>query len=248
VIPAVVEALADRLTRVLGERLVGVYLGGSFTAGDFVAASSDYDLLVVTEAELGEGDLPKLQEMHERLMREYEEADKLEGDYAPRQLLVPSGTSQPVPGFEGGRFNGNVEEIMLSADNIANMRASGIAVYGPAATTVLPEVTADDVRAAVLEMLEEGPAECDNEQQAANEVLNLVRSLCALDSGRPATKTEGVEWGLAHVDAKWHEVIRRADAIRRGHTIDEHATTLRAALPQLAAALRSRWTSRPGPR
>ena len=46
VIPSVVVALAEGLARVLGPRLVGVYLGGSISMGDFAPATSDYDVLV----------------------------------------------------------------------------------------------------------------------------------------------------------------------------------------------------------
>src|SRR5438105_3731185 len=102
-VPAVVAALSDELVRALGERVVGVYLGGSYAMGDFVGASSDYDVLVVTEGVLTRQEFEKLERLHERLLEDFgTEAQRLEVGYAPRALLVPTGTTQPVPGFEYG--------------------------------------------------------------------------------------------------------------------------------------------------
>lgn len=206
--------------------------------GDFVSASSDFDVLVVTEGVLSPDDLSAIEGLHRRLVAEYPDAQRLEGDYAPRHLLVPAGTSAPVPGFGRGQFQSDVREIMLSADNMANMRESVVAVYGPAAETVLPAVTPEDVRAAVLEMLREGPGHCATEQDAAAEILNLVRSLRALETGRPTTKSQGVAWALTHLDEHWHELVRGAEAIRRGEPVAAGDTRLRTALPALEYALR----------
>jgi Domain of unknown function (DUF4111) len=237
-VPAVVEALASELAGCLRGRLVGVYLGGSITMRDFVPATSDYDVLVVIDGVLSPEDLSVLDALHRRLLAEYPDAPRLEGEYAPRHLLVPEGTTAPVPGFYGGQFKPDIVEIMLSADNLANMRESGVAVYGPTADTVLPPVTPDDVRAAALNMLREGPGECATEQAAAAEVLNLVRCLCVLETGRPATKSEAAAWALGHLDEHWHAVVQRAEAVRRGEPVAQGDTRLGTALPAMNDALR----------
>jgi hypothetical protein len=206
--------------------------------GDDVAGASDYDILAVTEGNLTTEDLSAFEALHRHLLREYPDAERLEGDYAPRHLLAARGTTAPVPGFARGRFAAEVAEIMLSADNLANMRMQGVHLHGFPATEVLPEVTPHDVRAAVLGMLREGPAACTTEGEAADAVLNLVRSLCALQTERPTTKSEGVRWALAHLDERWCDVVRRADAIRRGLTSDQSDRTLRRALPGLDRAVR----------
>jgi predicted nucleotidyltransferase len=79
-IPPVVTVLADRLHELLGERLVGVYLGGSLVMGDFIAGSSDYDLLVVVSGDVSSADLSRLVALHERLVDELPNAIRLEGD------------------------------------------------------------------------------------------------------------------------------------------------------------------------
>ncbi len=127
---------------------------------------------------------------------------------------------------------------MLSADNIANLRAHGIPVHGPPPREVLPEVTPDDVRMAVREMLYDVVEECATEEEAAAELLELLRSVRAVETGEPTTKTEGAEWGLEHLDPTWHRAIRRAIAYRNGEEMEPHDTTLRDALRELTRRLR----------
>ncbi|HLZ09496.1 MAG TPA: aminoglycoside adenylyltransferase domain-containing protein [Chloroflexota bacterium] len=238
-IPRVVAALASGLSVILRNRLIALYLGGSYSMGDFVAATSDYDLLIITDDDLTGDDLAALGVLHERLLRDDSEASRFEGDYVPRRLLVPEGTSEPVPRISHGRFEPVTREIMLSADNIANMRSDGFALYGPPASEILPLVTPRDVRAAILRMVLEKGDECPAEAAAASALLNLARSLCALESGRPTTKSEGVAWALEHLDPRWQLAIREANAIRRGKLADETEVRLRAAVRELDEFARS---------
>ena len=237
-IPPVVTVLADRLHELLGERLVGVYLGGSFVMDDFVGSSSDYDVLVVVSGDLSSADLSRLAALHDRLVDELPDAIRLEGDYVPREALRPVGTSRPVPFFRQGRLQPEPES-MLSADNIANMRQDGIRVVGHAAASVLPEVSAEQIREAVREMLRE-ISECPSEQKAASEILDLVRSYRALETGQPATKSDGLRWGLVRLDSALHPLLRRADAVRRGALVASDDRTLRDGLDEIRAALKDR--------
>ncbi len=212
-VPAVVDTLADRVRAVLGDRLIAIYLGGSFATGDFVDGSSDYDLLVVVRDELMSADLSALTTLH----------------------AAPRGTTRPAPFFRAGRLEERTE-YMLSADNIADLREHGITVFGVPPGDVLPEVTPEDVRDAVRAMLADEPSS-ETERVAADEILDLARSLAALETGHPASKTEGVRWALAHLDAKWHPPVRRADHVRRGAAVDEGDTSLRRALSEMRASL-----------
>jgi len=182
-----------------------------------------------------------VQLLHKDLLRRHAYAAKLEGDYAPREALVPEGTSEPVPGCERGRFLPKVGEIMLSSDSIADMRDHGIAFYGPPPSELLPPVSPDEVRAAVRMMLIQGIAPAESAAEAASGVLNLLRSACSLELGRPATKSEGAAWGLAHLDKDWHEAIETAMAVRAGREEPGDAESLRTALSHLEQWVRSRY-------
>lgn len=242
--PAVItlmKDLADGLHKILNSRLVAVYLGGSIVTGDFAETASDLDFLVVIASELSAEDGLAVGLLHRDLRRRHKMAQRLQGDYAPVGLLVPEGTSEPVPGCEQGVFYPRVGEIMLSADNIYNMRAHGLPFYGNPPREVLPAATSDHVRAAVLAMLREGPGRCDTPAACAAEVLDLVRSLCALHEGTPVTKGVGARWALVHLDPQWHPLIRSALAIRHGHGTPEDEKLLHAQMADLNAALRSEY-------
>jgi hypothetical protein len=234
-LPVVVMAFAQSLRESLGDRLIGVYLGGSFSMGDFVENVSDYDLLVVVAEPLLPPTLVALSALHDRLLATYPDAVRLEGDYVPRAWLTPEGTRAAVPWFRAGRLQPQ-PAFMLSADNVANMGAAAIVVAGLPAGEVMPRVTPDQVRDAVRAMLEDIDA-CETEAQAADEILALLRSMRALEAGAPVTKSDGVTWALAHLDKLWHPLVKRADAARRGSTPGSGDDTLRRGLDRLRALL-----------
>ncbi len=64
---AVLALLLEGVRAVLGEELIGLYLFGSLSGGDFDPASSDVDFLVVTAGALPDGMLEGLREMHGRI-------------------------------------------------------------------------------------------------------------------------------------------------------------------------------------
>ena len=101
---------------------------------------------------------------------------------------------------------------------------------------VLPRVGRDDVRAAAREMLHERIAPT-TEAEAADEIVAALRSMRATLTGRPTSKSQGVEWGLTHLDPRWHASIRTADAVRRG--VRARGSALRAQLPALVRSLRA---------
>jgi hypothetical protein len=225
---------AERLRSILGDDLLAVYLGGSFSTGDFVSGASDYDLLVLIAAELSPSQSERIVALHEELGRTEAEADLLEGDYVNVSVLVPEGTSRPAPWFRGGSLR--AAEHMLSADNIANMRRHGVAVLGPPPASLLPDVGPELVRAAVKEMLAEDP-DASTEHAAARELLDVARSLCALETGEPTSRAAGLRWAMRSMDARWRPALLRAAEVRNGAKVDLADETLRHALRELRGSL-----------
>ena len=218
----------------LGSDLIGLYLGGSFATGDFVPGVSDYDLLAVCARDLSDAHVGRLRTYHATLAVAEPESLRLEGDYAPRASLVAEGTTEPAWWFRDGALQ--QPEFMLSADNIANMRADGIALYGPPPRELLPVVTPDDVRAAVRNMLAEAP-DASSERAAAHEILGVARSLAALETGTPTSNLAGLRWALTHMERRWQDVVRRAAEVRGGAAVDESDDHLRRALVDLRRSL-----------
>ena len=87
-INSVLSSLLADVRRILGDRLVGVYLDGSLALGDFVLGRSDIDFDVVITELLPDKVVSALFEMHQRLAaNELPWGDELEGSYLPLEAL-----------------------------------------------------------------------------------------------------------------------------------------------------------------
>lgn len=233
-LPRVIRVFAERLRSILGDDLLAVYLGGSFSTGDFVRGASDYDLLVVIAQELTPTQRGRIAALHEELGRSEAEGHLLEGDYVSVGVLVPEGTSRPAPWFRGSSLR--EAEHMLSADNIANMRRDGVAVLGPPPASLLPDAGPELVRAAVRAMLAEEP-DASTELAASRELLDVARSLSALETGEPTSRAAGLRWALRSMDPRWRRPLLRAEEVRSGAKVDPGDQTLRRALRELRGSL-----------
>ena len=83
----VLDELVSRLTSILGRKLHGIYLQGSFALGDF-DEYSDVDFIAVLQNDLKPTEVEALQEMHPQIYDLGPEwAKHLEGSYFPLSVL-----------------------------------------------------------------------------------------------------------------------------------------------------------------
>src|SRR5712691_11153803 len=69
------ELLPVGIQKVLGEKLVGLYLYGSLVTGDFDNESSDIDLVAVLSSDIDDRDFTHLQKMHNDFANKYKQWD-----------------------------------------------------------------------------------------------------------------------------------------------------------------------------
>ena len=238
-------AWRDDLSALLGENLVAVYVMGSLFMGDFAAASSDVDFLVVTVQTPARDEVEQLAHLHRCLGDRSPWGARLEGAYAAAAALRPWGIEGTVVAIEpGGPLCEGPSEY--SADNMLALREHGIALYGPPATGVVPPVdraTLDDaLRAYLDELVERSCAPPAPElDEAASWLLNIARCLFGLQTGRPCTKTEAAQW-LAARDPALQPALAAALAVRQGERGAALDAAVRAGLqasPSRVAALRT---------
>ena len=106
---------------------------------------------------------------------------------------------------------------------------------------MLPAVSPDQVRAAVRAMLDEGPRVCELPEEQADQLLGLLRSLCALETGRPTTKSQGVEWVRRRVEPRWLRVVDAAQEARLRGSADRWDEHLWRSALELDRLLRERY-------
>jgi hypothetical protein len=157
--PYVNELLAELLEGVrsiLGGRLVGMYLDGSLTGGDFDAAS-EIDFLAVTEEEVTDSEFSALKGMHERLAAAHPRwGVELEGSYIPRAAVRrydPSLANHP--NLERGKterlkWKRHGEDWLVHYHIV---RERGTPLFGPDPKTLIDPVAPDDLRRAMRESL-----------------------------------------------------------------------------------------------
>ena len=226
----------EKLQPILRDHLVGFYLYGSLSLGDFDPDSSDVDFLVVTEDSLSENMLAELRDMHVRIAATgllY--SNRLEGSYIPRTALRrfdPQNAAHPTIGvdwdFQVGQHGSNwiIERHIV--------RERGMVVWGPSPKDLIDPVSPREMREAVCEMLlgfwqtqlATTPEWLRPREYQAFAILTMCRALYTLNLGTVVSKPEAAAWAVQNLDAKWRPIIQRALIWRHEHTPDNLTNTL----------------------
>lgn len=196
--------LVARLQGLLGEELVGVYAGGSWSLGDFESARSDLDVAAVSQARLAAA-----------VKRDIVEALRHESLPVPArglELVLYAEPAVRVPTVEaalelnlntgaGMRFRADLEPDPLERHwfpiDRAILAEHGLALHGPPAGEVFAPPSREELLRAVRESLEwhlrYGPAGDDA-------VLNACRALRYVVEGTWSSKGEAGRWALERVE------------------------------------------------
>lgn len=215
---AVLHRLLTDVQAILGDQLVGMYLYGSLSSGDFDPQRSDIDFLVVTAGKLPDETAPALEAMHKRLWASgLKWEKKLEGSYLPlADLRRFDPNADPVPQVNEGRFY----VAQQGSDWIIQryiLRESGVVLFGPDLRPLIDPVSADDIRRAVLGILREwwfpmleNPGFLRDLEYQAYGILSMCRALHALEHGTIVSKPVAARWAQQALGDRWTEPIERA--------------------------------------
>jgi predicted nucleotidyltransferase len=209
------EEFVGGVAAVLGEKLCGVYLQGSFAVGD-ADEHSDVDFIVVTHASLAPGDPAALQAVQERIYAMPATwAQHLEGTYVTCELLRrvdPERT--PLLYFD----NGSTEYAWDNHCNTAvvrwSLREHGVALVGPPPSSLVDPVSADDLRAEMLWALGDwdrwlADRDLKSRRYQGLIVLTICRMLHTLEFGRVGSKREAGESAISALP-QWSDLVRAA--------------------------------------
>lgn len=217
---AVLQMLLSGAQSVLGDHFVGLYFYGSLASGDFNPQTSDIDFVVVTDADLSEELIYELEALHIYLWNsDLKWAAKLEGAYLPLHTLRRyDPNAAPCPTINEGRFYLDRQ----GSDWIIQryiLRKYGAALCGPPLQSSIDPVTPDDLRCAVIDVLQEwwrpmldDPSWIRNREYEAFATLTMCRALYALEYGDIVSKPVAACWALQTLDGRWAELSDRAAA------------------------------------
>jgi hypothetical protein len=219
--------LLQGVRRELGDNLTGVYLRGSLVTGDLDPATSDIDLLAVTERPVSEWEFVGLGELHDRLAKAQNPyAREVEIAYIDRTALrrFQPGLRHPTLGrgetlaWTEHRDNWILERWVV--------RERGVALLGPDPRTLIDPVSAEALRAAVRTRLRDwsdwadapdDPAWLERRGAQAYTVETICRALHTLATGTLESKPRAVAWAIEALPAPWRNLVQR---VRIGRTDD----------------------------
>ena len=233
--PEVSELLRELLavvSRALGDNLLGFYLRGSLALGDFDPATSDADILVVTNQPVSEPEFAALAALHNRIPAGHNPNEyHYEISYIDRASLkrfAPGERRHPTTGTDWSfdwaehRDNWVLERWTV--------RERGVALSGPDPKTLIDPISAEDLRAAVRAELEARVRDWAGGATAPEwllpryyqtfEVETICRALYTLVRGELPTRPRAVAWALETLPEPWRSLVERSQAWRADGTLD----------------------------
>jgi predicted nucleotidyltransferase len=214
----VLAALVRRIEGALDDAFIGAYLQGSFAVGDF-DEHSDVDFIVAVRDELTDGQVARLQAVHDRIYDlESEWAKHLEGSYFPlAELRHAARRGVPLWYLDHGSrslVRSNHCNTILVRCVLGEM---GVTLAGPSPATLVDAIPVDTLRREIHATIRDWGREIlAHPEPFANRfyqgylVLNFARMLHDLIVGRPGSKRAGARWAKATFGAAWADLIDRA--------------------------------------
>lgn len=223
---AILVRLAAGLTRILGDRLAGLYLTGSLTYGDFDRGSSDIDYLTIMTTDLAPDQRAHLKRLHDEIGRSWPEwRERIEGSYITLGMLpnvLPPEAGRPYVNqgalWEPDPPYGN--EWLL---NLHVLRECGIALIGPEPRDLIGPIAIEDVRAASKrDLLDErvptldDPTAYDDPHIRAYVTLTICRILHRAANDEVASKLVASAWVKVTYGEPWRTLVERAESWSHG--------------------------------
>jgi predicted nucleotidyltransferase len=212
------DALLERLFDVLHDRLLGVYVGGSLALGAYLPRRSDIDVAAIVDGHLRTSEKRSLVAAlrHEAFPCP---ARGLELVVYPLDV-VTSGRSDP--GFELNLntgegmafrvdFRADPQDAHWFAIDRSILAEYGIAVFGPAPSSIFAPIPRASLFASLLDSLE---WHTSGRGRGDDAVLNAVRALRFAADGVWSSKSDAGGWALGRLDQR--DVVERALAARVG--------------------------------
>ncbi len=209
---SLVESLAAGLPDLLGSNLVGMYLYGSLAFGCYNPTRSDVDVLVVTRRRIAD----EARDPLARFLRPIRE--KLEITFLTREQLHPWRYPPPFDYHLSGSSEVHDGMGVDIATEVTNARTASVALVGPPAHELLPEVPVEDFLDCIVRDMHWARARAD---EPGYMVLNCCRALTFARTGRVMSKVDGAEWGIRDLPGQFVPLAERALAAYRSDAIGD---------------------------
>lgn len=213
-IESLLGSLLSRIQHVLPERLVGLYVYGSLTTGDFDPETSDIDLLAATSSDVSSTEFDALRAMHldfardnpvwdDRIDVQYLSVAALRTFRTQRSRVAIISQGEPFHMTEAGK-----EWLM----NWYAVREEGVALFGPPAEALIAPITRDEFAACIRDYVVEvgdRTTEFSERKHQAYAILTMCRALYLHTTGERASKKQAALWAQDELP-QWSGLIQSA--------------------------------------
>jgi len=218
----------EEINKIVGPDLVGVYLFGSLSYGDFKSDRSDIDVVAILQQPLNQHMLNQVQLLHQKMGERYPKwRERLECSYTPiemfKNILPPK---EPRPYFGGGIF---YDEAPYGNEWIINnylLYQHGMTLVGENIKQLIPAIDMLDVqKACIRDLFAEWEPKMSDDEWLSNPhyqsylVLNLCRILYTVMQGVTGTKSESATWVKNKYGSPWVALIEQAETWKYGEEI-----------------------------
>ena len=210
----ILDSLLSQMRHILRERLVGLYLYGSLTTGDFDLKTSDIDLLAATSSDLKDTEFGDLQEMHADISRANKAwDDRIEVAYlsvtALKTFRVQSSNMTVISPGEAFHVKEAAEDWLM---NWYMVRERGVALFGPPPKAIIDPITQEEFVHAVREHAVAWGGEIaigPRRKEQVYAILTMCRALYTHNNGEQVSKRQAALWAQEELP-EWSRLIRSA--------------------------------------
>lgn len=219
--PALDQYLA-RIAQVLPGFLVGFYLHGSITLGEYQPRFSDIDFITVVSRRSTAADVAALKNLHAELNQTYPNL-RFSGSYLqPTDLGKPANEIEPCPYFQDdilqhGHFDINAVTWWM-------LKHRGITLAGTPASELPFTVDVDAMLADMHHNMNVYWASYLRNPLRISQLFSdygiqwiipgVLRQFYTFNERSIVSKTAACEYALQHVPSRWHRLLHEAIAIR----------------------------------
>lgn len=220
----VLDALLEGTRSALGDNLVSVYLRGSLATGDF-SATSDLDVLTVTERPINDVELAALVALHARLAAlPSPYAHRFEVAYIDRTAVRRFTPGQRHPTLYWGKELTRSEHDHNWILERWTVREHGVPLLGPDPKALIDPISADELRIAVRGRLSDWVLWADQPASPDWPIVYTVETMCralyTLAHGELVSKARAVAWAVATLPQPWCATVDRSQSWRASAAVD----------------------------
>jgi hypothetical protein len=193
------EVLLSSMQKILGQKLVGLYLYGSLVIGDFDPTISDIDLVAALASDLDDKEFEALHKMHVDFAHQHKEwDDRIEVCYISLAALqtVKTGTSHVANISPGEPFHIRETSIEWLISWYV-VRETSITLFGPAPKTIIEPISKEEFIEVIRTHTKawyEWIHDMHNRTSQAYAILTMCRALYTLKYGEQVSKKQAALW------------------------------------------------------